>query len=466
MKKHLLKKHLFKKFTSLLTVMFLLIGLTVPVYAEDNSIHVQLNGENLAFDVAPRMVNNRVLVPMRTIFERFGANVDWDGQTRTITATQDGTEIKLNLNSQETLITKNGVQSSLHLDTAPTIVNGRTLVPVRFISESLGKQVGWDGANRTVIIIDYNYFINALKSQAANFYEYATNQYEEVNSGEINSSGDVSFKYADSNENISGTVSTELKAKINPENGSMDAVINIAGLKDLLMGSGLENFDDISFSIRFDNNSFYVKSNLFSLLEQQNIQVGDKWIKADIADLDIPDVKTIQDLKQMQSKQPAEQVLDSLVNTPMDLDVNSFTQAQAFFNALITLVDNDHFLAAERGDMKVYTWNINKEDLVEVAVNIQKKSDSFIDMTLEDLAELNKFADGMVFDFNMVIEVKNNIIVSSKTSLDTKMDVPDMGHFELSLKSETEVLNPNNASFKITIPNSGDVIDFKDLLSM
>nr|AIA86098.1 Cu_amine_oxidN1 [uncultured Thermosediminibacter sp.] len=41
---------------------------------------------------------------------------------------------------------------SVTLDTAPVIENGRTLVPVRFLAESLGAQVGWDNASQTVVI--------------------------------------------------------------------------------------------------------------------------------------------------------------------------------------------------------------------------------------------------------------------------------------------------------------------------
>lgn len=461
-----MKKNVLKKITSLLITLFLLISMVAPVYAKDDSIDVQLNGENISFDVAPQMVNNRIMVPMRTIFEKLGANVEWDGKTRSITATKDETVIKLSLSSRDAFITKNGVQSKLQLDAAPIIFKGKTLVPVRFISESLDKQVGWDAANRAVIIIDYSYFLNALKNQAPNFYEFASNQYGEVNTGEINGSSDISFKYnstVDSSENVSGTLNTNLNAKINAEDGSLDAVIKITGLKDVLAGSGLENFDNFSFNILFDNNSFYVKSNLFSLLEKENIYVGDKWIKADIADLDIPDVKTLQDLKKMQSKQSTEQFLDTLVNTPMDLDVNSFAEAQAFFDALVTLVDNNNFTVTNKGDMKVYTWNIKKQDLVEAVLSIQKKSGSLEDMTLEDLAELKKITDSLVFDLNMVVGVKNNIIVSSKTSLDTKVDIPDLGHLELTLQSNSEVLNPNNAHFEIKLPDPGNVINFKDL---
>lgn len=463
-----MKRNSFRRCTSLLLAFLLLISVNAPLYAKNNTINVQLNGEYISFDVAPQMVNNRILVPMRTIFEKLGANVEWDGTTETITATQNETVIKLRLNSRDALITKNGVQNKLQLDTASTVVKGRTLVPVRFISESLGKQVGWDEVNRTVVIIDYTYFLNALKTQAPNFYKFASNKYEAINTGEINNSADVTFKYSsgvEPVESMTGTVNAKLNAKINAENGSLDANIKFTGLEDVLYGSGIEDMDNISVNLRFDNNSFYVKSNLFSLLEEDNIHVGDKWIKVNFADLEIPNVKTLQDLKKMQSQQSPEQVIDSLVNTPMELDINSFAEAQAFFNAFVTLVDNNNFSVANKGDLEIYSWSLKKQDLVDAALSIQKNSGSFNNMTLEELAEMNKFIDSLVFDFNMEVGVRDNIIISSKSSLNIQMDTPDKENLALSIKSNYEVLNPNNAHFDITIPSPGNVIDFKDLLS-
>lgn len=465
-----MKRSFLKKCISLLIGMCFFLTLVTPVYAKDNSIHVQLNGENISFDVAPKMVNNRIMVPMRAVFEKLGSRVDWDSQTGIITATYDETVIKLTLNSRYASVTKGGAESLLQLDSAPSIVDGRTLVPVRFVSESLGKQVGWDEANRTVVIIDYSHFVNALETQASNFYEYLNNQYEVVNTGEMKSLTDVSFKYIpsdDPGQTVSGEVNANLNAKLNKKSGSMDVVVKITGLQEVLKGSGLENYDNISFNIFADNNSFYVKSNLFPLLEQFNIRPGNKWIKADIADLKIPDVKTFQDLKEMQNKKSTEQILNSLKNIPMELDGNSFAEAQALFDAVAILVDNNHFTVTNNGDVKLYTWNINKEDLVDVVLNINKSSEITKTMTLQDLVQIKQFTDSLEFDFNMQSGVKNNIVVSSKTSLDIKMDIPDVGYFEMSLKGNSEVVNPNNSAvfFNITLPDENNVINYKDLVS-
>jgi hypothetical protein len=88
------------------------------------------------------------MVPMRAIFEALGANVNWEQKAQTVTSQKDGVEIKLTI-GQHTAY-KNG--EALSLDSVPVIVSNRTLVPIRFVAESFGADVEWDGYNRTVTI--------------------------------------------------------------------------------------------------------------------------------------------------------------------------------------------------------------------------------------------------------------------------------------------------------------------------
>lgn len=119
----------------------------IHLSANDN-IKVTVNGEYVTFDQSPIIENDRTLVPFRAIFEKLGAKVDWDNDTRTVTAVKDGTTITLKIG--EKAINING--ENKELDAASKIVNDRTLVPVRAISEALGCKVEWDGDTKTVII--------------------------------------------------------------------------------------------------------------------------------------------------------------------------------------------------------------------------------------------------------------------------------------------------------------------------
>ncbi len=102
-------------------------------------VSVFYNNEKVLFDQLPVIDNGRTLVPLRAIFEKIGAEVSWDGETSTVTAVKDDTEIKLTLNS--TTAYKNG--EAITLDVPAKSVNGRTLVPVRFIADCFGVDVTW-----------------------------------------------------------------------------------------------------------------------------------------------------------------------------------------------------------------------------------------------------------------------------------------------------------------------------------
>ena len=122
------------------------------VFAEDNIV-VKLNGKILIFDVLPQVINGRTMVPMRTIFEELGATVEWEQETQTITSIKDDTTIKLTIGIPTITINE---YVPRELDAAPCVVDGRTLVPVRAISEAFHMNVDWDGLTRTVSITPPN----------------------------------------------------------------------------------------------------------------------------------------------------------------------------------------------------------------------------------------------------------------------------------------------------------------------
>ncbi len=119
-----------------------------PLEPYTPEVTIYIDGVLLVTDVAPMIIDGRTMVPMRSIFEALGIHVQWFAETRTIVATKENTIIELIVGS--TTATVNGEE--VILDVPPTIVEGRTLVPVRFIAESTGQIVEWDGENRRVLI--------------------------------------------------------------------------------------------------------------------------------------------------------------------------------------------------------------------------------------------------------------------------------------------------------------------------
>ena len=116
---------------------------------ETNEITVLINGSKVEFDQKPVIIEDRTLVPLRAIFEGLGAEVLWDGDTQTVTAIKDNTKITLQIGSAEMYIGSD-IKA---LDVPAMLLGGRTMVPVRAVSEAFGCAVNWVEATQTVVII-------------------------------------------------------------------------------------------------------------------------------------------------------------------------------------------------------------------------------------------------------------------------------------------------------------------------
>lgn len=125
-------------------------GSTTPEYTPPPlpPISVYVNGTKLYSDQDPILTSGRVMVPIRAIMEALGATVSWEAETQTVNAQKPGFTFLMSIG--EWFAFANGNQ--IILDVPAIIENGRTLVPVRVISESLGATVNWDGTSRTVTI--------------------------------------------------------------------------------------------------------------------------------------------------------------------------------------------------------------------------------------------------------------------------------------------------------------------------
>ncbi|MGE0494775.1 MAG: copper amine oxidase N-terminal domain-containing protein [Vulcanimicrobiota bacterium] len=124
------------------------LAVTATAGLAQSRIETELNGRTLHFDQSPIMQDGRVMVPLRGIFESLGADVLYQPAQRTIKATGNGNTVELTLGSQRASI--NG--RSVYLDVPADTISGRTMVPLRFVSEAMGADVRWLPATRTVAI--------------------------------------------------------------------------------------------------------------------------------------------------------------------------------------------------------------------------------------------------------------------------------------------------------------------------
>ena len=117
-----------------------------------NVVTVRVNGEDITFEdpeALPKIMNNRTMLAARAFYEKIGAKVDWNGKARTVTVTKDKDKIVLTIGSNKALV--NGKEVAL--DSAATIVNDKTYIPVRFVSEAFGYKVKYD-PNEGMPIVD------------------------------------------------------------------------------------------------------------------------------------------------------------------------------------------------------------------------------------------------------------------------------------------------------------------------
>lgn len=144
-----------------LAALLLLLSAAVPAAAAGSDVTIFFNGVKQQYAPPPQIINGRVLVPMTSIFEAFGAQMNWDSASRTAIAFKEGKYVavkvgsKVGIKADATVI--NGKyqlsnSQNVSLDAAPVIVNSRTMVPLSFVSQALGAQVSWLGNTRQVFI--------------------------------------------------------------------------------------------------------------------------------------------------------------------------------------------------------------------------------------------------------------------------------------------------------------------------
>jgi Copper amine oxidase N-terminal domain len=117
-------------------------------YQKSAELRVVLDGKQLVFDVNPQVVNSRTLVPMRAIFEAFGLTVSWDENTNTVKGTSADTTILFTIGSNKAMVN----DQERVLDVPASVIDNRTMIPLRFLSENMGYNVVWIGSSNLILI--------------------------------------------------------------------------------------------------------------------------------------------------------------------------------------------------------------------------------------------------------------------------------------------------------------------------
>lgn len=246
-----------KKILLMLVVCVLCISSTVLA----GNVNVQLNGKNVDFTdnegnrVEAQIINSRTMVPMRKIFELLGASREWNRGNQTVLATKDDISIKLQIGNEIAEVIRAGKTEKVKLDSMPVIVNNRTLVPLRFISESLEKQVGWDAQNQTAIIIDYDYFLEKIKSSTPNLYKALTTM--PVQGATIQ----ITRNYNDLTNNANNTTSTVYATVSQKSKNEQNISIDFSGNSLLFKEIVEEGWGSIALDVAYDDDGITYNTN-------------------------------------------------------------------------------------------------------------------------------------------------------------------------------------------------------------
>lgn len=143
-----------KKKCLYIVILLFILGVGYGQPAEAADVQVEVNGERIQSDQPPIITSDRVMVPMRALAEALGAEVGWDQERQMMTSVRGDDTLYLGIG--DFVMWHN--DEAIVLDAAPMIVNGRTLAPVRAVSEGYGAKVYWDYAQQKVTVVEDSYY--------------------------------------------------------------------------------------------------------------------------------------------------------------------------------------------------------------------------------------------------------------------------------------------------------------------
>ncbi len=174
----------------------------IPAYAQTplilqiNNKTMTANGIEKEIDSEPIIINNRTLLPIRAVMEEIGGTVNWDNETQEITLTYQGDITRLVIDSTTAYLN----DTAITIDTAPVIINGRTMLPIRFIAESFHFDVVWD--NQTITITKQETAEQQLTIENTNT-EQSNNEQENITALSVGFGADTFTLILENNETAS-----------------------------------------------------------------------------------------------------------------------------------------------------------------------------------------------------------------------------------------------------------------------
>lgn len=441
-------KLIMKKLLAVTLAVTLILSGTVTAFAADSKgIQVQFNGEDITASGAAKIVDGRVMVPLRQTLESMGAEVTYDSKTKTISVKSAEKAISFTAGDKDITIAKNGV----------------TYVPVRLIADSMGYGVGWDADDKTVVIIDpATLFTNAdtdfsiisklMKSDLDLEKAYATTGQFDM---DITTYAEPDSIMPGMDFSVSGKM-TGVQQKSNA-----DLVMSLAFQFDKMLAKLtaeektqmeplLNMFKNANMKIKMDGETgiTYMNSSLFSAIDPT---VGaNTWYKMNVYDtyeeMGI-DLKSISNMSYSDVK--LSEMLTASFSSMEYADTATYQDMKTTYTFLKNLIGDEAFARKTAGSYVTYTLNITQ---VSVLAALTKTA----------------LAEGISKDTMDLTEV-GDLLNTSKIGANIMIKEKAGSLYEYGLKGSCS-LEDVNCSFDMTGDQKNAVgqitVDQKDVMKM
>lgn len=166
---HMNSRHLLPRILGVFSVCIVLIltlGERAHAAEPGPVISLVIDGIGVSADIQPIQKNGRMLVPIRVIAERTGAQVQYDEASREVIVSNQGRRIVVPIDQSTAYVDGERVS----IDVPATIVKKRTLVPIRFVSQALGYQVEWNAASKVAVVWTNKHTVSATEKDSSHPY--------------------------------------------------------------------------------------------------------------------------------------------------------------------------------------------------------------------------------------------------------------------------------------------------------
>ncbi len=425
------------------------------------------NNQVIASDeFVPFITDGRTMLPFRYLLDEIGASVDYDEATRTVKAEKDGTRISFSLDDTYIDIIKGDAVKKINQDVRNEIKDDRVYVPIRFLSEAFGLDVGWDETNKTAILVDMGAYVKELEEKAPDFKRYMELASKLPESYTQTANLKLTMDYTNGTEKGSMDIGLDYDMSLNGGAASADVKADVAlDMPEVIRLAKAIDLKGVEFSFRYNDGQFYAKTNLISKLktaypDNEKIQnaailVNDNtWYKADIRELfkllgipeELVDVvkvslkggMTDEDFAKTMSVSQANQLTS--VDEAAAIDM-TFDMYAVMFKDAFTITENGE----GSYDIKMA---IDKDTLVDDIMSAGVSEDA--KNTDEYKAAVADMKKALTFDCNANVTIRNNIPTESNVNI--VIAVNDETKLNLKLEAASK-LTPDTKK-EITMPES------------